>query len=305
MELSAAGATREADELDLLLVEKFPSAESYSILAHQRIVESRWAEAVQAIEKSLTHNKNFGSAYHHRAICFMHMHKYKEALGDLQHAKSLGVPLLHTGLLEVRCRMQSGDYTHAYRLCEEVSKICPGPEADLLAFDCLMKMQRPDRFALAEKKLKHAVSWSLPDMHVWVSRYITLLQSREMLTSTNYRRSLDQLIHAYPRRWEFYSARGYYYLTFRDHDKAMADFSKSIDLGCPVPTVYITRSKLYEDELLGEKALSDVQHALQLAPSLAECYKQRAHVYRFLLDRYDLADKDLLTCRLLESKNQK
>jgi tetratricopeptide (TPR) repeat protein len=75
-----------------------------------------------------------------------------------------------------------------------------------------------------------------------------------------------------------YNNRGAYYLSRGLYDKAIADFSKAIEIN-PYYKVYYNRGSAYDAQELYDKAIADYTKAIELKPDDTETYNNRGITY--------------------------
>ena len=95
----------------------------------------------------------------------------------------------------------------------------------------------------------------------------------------------------YPRDHIFYNNRGIDYGEKGEHDLAIKDFTKAIELNPDYAFAYNNRGAVYRDKGEHDQAIEDCSKAIQLQPNYAEPYNNRGAAYGNKGD-YDLAIKD-------------
>ncbi len=303
-ELCAAHANELASDLAKALIQKFPCAESFYTLGKIRFESSEFEECLQAFTASIRCDPKLAKAYFDRGTCLMKVHRFKEAIQDYQRARCFGTPSDAVDLQSARCVFGLEDYKGAYSKCMELMKLRPSADLNILASDCLMKMDRSDRFVLAEKHLAAADAQGARSRRTNVRR-ATNVAIRYPAGSDEFVAAVTKLLQDHSNSPELFTLRANYFLGKKQYGKAIRDYSSAISSGCVEPSTFIVRSKLYEDALQGDKALRDAEQAVKLAPNLADAYKQRGHVYKFLIDRPDLAEKDTVRYRSLSGANER
>lgn len=288
-ELREAGGKREAGELVKVMTQHYPSAISFYAAAVHNLAMENFQQCIADSAECLRLDPKFQRVHYLSARSNFRLARYSAALEDSRQARAVRDLELPADILSVRILMTQQRWEEAYRLCEQISirnKTDSAPH--LFAVDCLIHLQRSDRFAIARRHLLMASA--APNC---AQREIALATAEFGMTGPAYLVSLNKLVEKYPNRWQAYTARANYFVAQKRYRDALADFQKSVETGCDDPTVFMRRSSLYENALLPDRALKDANRAIELAPSLAEAYKQRAHVYKFLMDRPDLARKDV------------
>jgi len=108
----------------------------------------------------------------------------------------------------------------------------------------------------------------------------------------------DKAIAAYtkaieinPQYAEAYKNRGIVYSDLKDYDKAMADNNKAIEINPQYAEAYNNRGVVYRILKDYDKAIKDYNKAIEINPQLFPAYNNRGVVYRILKD-YDKAIKD-------------
>lgn len=294
-ELTSVQAASEAAELAEVLASKYPRAETLGALSFSKFNARRFEESAKAATQSLQLDPNSAKVLMQRAYALLKLNQYEAAVADIRKARMLGYPHEVADPLEVRCFIGVKQFALAYSMLKLMMKSNPSPELNLLAFDCLINLPLPDRDVMAKAHLEAAIAKKSAPRPVVVRQLI--LNSRTCSPAESEAR-LNKLIADNPGLWELYSTRANYWLSRKKYNKAIEDLTQAVSKGCTDPEVFIQRSRLYEDTLNGDAALRDANSAVQVAPQLPQVYKQRAHVYKFLVDRPDLAEID--TKRYLE-----
>ena len=94
-----------------------------------------------------------------------------------------------------------------------------------------------------------------------------------------------------PQDHVFYNNRGIDYSEKGEHDLAIKDFTKAIELKPDYAFAYNNRGAVYRDKGEYDRAIEDCSKATQLKPDYAEPYSNRGAAYRNKGD-YDRAIKD-------------
>ena len=105
----------------------------------------------------------------------------------------------------------------------------------------------------------------------------------------------SQLIQSFP---EFekglgYKTRGYYYTTMQMPDRAVLDLNKALEIDPQNAHVYLNRGYAYAWQRNHQQALSDYNQAITLDPALAEAYANRAVLYADSLNQPQTALPDI------------
>ena len=82
-----------------------------------------------------------------------------------------------------------------------------------------------------------------------------------------------------PKLAEAYSGRGDAYSSEGESDRAIADYSVAIELNPNYDKAYLNRGNAYDDKKDYSKAIADYNRAVALNPELAEAYNNRGYVY--------------------------
>jgi len=92
---------------------------------------------------------------------------------------------------------------------------------------------------------------------------------------------LGIVIHFQPGNGSAYNNRGNAYTDTEDPDRAIADYTKAIELasGDCLPCAYSNRGHLYEDKGAYDMAVADLNEAIRLKPDFADAYDARGHAY--------------------------
>lgn len=88
-----------------------------------------------------------------------------------------------------------------------------------------------------------------------------------------------------------YNNRGNAYSTLKQHEKAIGDFSKAIELNPKEAGFYFNRGSTYLKLNRYKKAIEDFDRAIKLNPSSTEAYLNRDAAYQYL-SQYEKAIKD-------------
>jgi tetratricopeptide (TPR) repeat protein len=86
---------------------------------------------------------------------------------------------------------------------------------------------------------------------------------------------------------EAYFQRGKIYISLEDQQKAIADFTRVLELKPSYAEAYLQRGIAYTESGKYEDALTDLNKALDLNPRLEDAYIQRGHVYGILGNNED------------------
>ena len=89
---------------------------------------------------------------------------------------------------------------------------------------------------------------------------------------------------------------------FRQYEKALADFTKAIDLNPKLAEAWYNRGRAHSDLGQLDKAITDFSRAIELAPMLVEAWHNRAAAY-LNLHQLDKAVVDYAEALRLDAKN--
>jgi tetratricopeptide (TPR) repeat protein len=98
-------------------------------------------------------------------------------------------------------------------------------------------------------------------------------------------------IEVNPQYAEAYKNRGIVYLYLKEYDKAMADNNKAIEVNPQYSNAYNNRGNVYYNLKEYDKAMADYNKVLEINPQYAMAYNNRGIVYHNLKE-YDKAIKD-------------
>ncbi|TRU27689.1 MAG: tetratricopeptide repeat protein [Microcystis aeruginosa Ma_MB_S_20031200_S102D] len=108
----------------------------------------------------------------------------------------------------------------------------------------------------------------------------------------------DKAIAAYtkaieinPQYAEAYKNRGIVYLNLKDYDKAMADNNKAIEINPQYSNAYNNRGLVYRELKEYDKAMADYNKAIEINPQLFQAYANRGSFY-YNLKEYEKAIAD-------------
>jgi tetratricopeptide (TPR) repeat protein len=73
--------------------------------------------------------------------------------------------------------------------------------------------------------------------------------------------------------------RAFAYSDLHQYDKAVADYSKAIELDAGKARIWTNRGHAYIDLHQPDKALADFNKAIELDPKLAAAWSNRGHAY--------------------------
>jgi len=96
--------------------------------------------------------------------------------------------------------------------------------------------------------------------------------------------------------------RGGDWLRIKLYDKAIADCTEAIDLGCRDPRAHIFRALAWSEKKEHDKAIADYNEAIRLDPQNAFAFAARATAWTAKKD-YGRADADLAKALVLEPEN--
>jgi tetratricopeptide (TPR) repeat protein len=104
---------------------------------------------------------------------------------------------------------------------------------------------------------------------------------------------LDEAIRLNPHSSHAFSARGFVYSRVRQYDRAIADFTRAIELS-PRARTYDVRGKVYLKVGNQAKALGDFSRSIEVDPKFARAWRHRGEL-RVLMGDYEGARLDVLT----------
>lgn len=103
--------------------------------------------------------------------------------------------------------------------------------------------------------------------------------------------TISTIIAKDPTNAPAYCMRGYVYALLNNMDKALADMDKAVELDPKWPTAYCRRAAVYIEQDRLDKALTDIDKAIALDPALAEPYWLRSFIYeRRMLYKEEIED---------------
>jgi tetratricopeptide (TPR) repeat protein len=104
-----------------------------------------------------------------------------------------------------------------------------------------------------------------------------------------------------PNDAEAYYNRGLAYQLKKEYDKAIADYTKAIEINPNDAEAYNNRGLAYGSKKEYDKAIADYTKAIEINPKYAEAYYNRGLAY-FLKKEYDKAWEDVYKAQGLGSK---
>jgi WD40 repeat protein/serine/threonine protein kinase/predicted Zn-dependent protease len=180
---------------------------------------------------------------------------------------------------------RAGDYEAAIPILHEATDLATGRYSDktpyqnidwfLLLALCHQKMQRPQ------------------EARAWLSKAETAITSRELGEDLAWlRRQAEEVFgvvlpkappaaQATPQSedWKYFLDRGRSYAELGDHENALADFSRAIELKGDEPEPWRERGLSYATQRLWNEALADLSKAIDLKRTSPEFWYQRALAY--------------------------
>jgi Flp pilus assembly protein TadD len=105
-----------------------------------------------------------------------------------------------------------------------------------------------------------------------------------------------------PKKAVFWNNRGHAYNELHQYDKALADFTKAIELAPKNVTVWSNRGYAYLELHQYDKAIADYSKAIELDPKMAAAWNNRGYAY-LELHQYDKAIADYSKAIELDPKD--
>lgn len=117
----------------------------------------------------------------------------------------------------------------------------------------------------------------------------------------------SQLIQSFPdfEKGLGYKTRGYYYTSLQMPDRAVLDLNKALEIDPRDPNVYLSRGYAYAWQRNHQQALADYNQAISLNPAFAEAYANRAVLYADSLNQPQTALPDIEKALELDSRQAK
>jgi tetratricopeptide (TPR) repeat protein len=103
---------------------------------------------------------------------------------------------------------------------------------------------------------------------------------------------LDHLIAAEPEQAKYYARRGQAFHQTGDRDKALADYSRALELHPEDAELWFQRGRIYDELKRGQQAVEDYTEALARSPGHWEALHRRGQVYLFMLGQPERAAAD-------------
>jgi len=127
--------------------------------------------------------------------------------------------------------------------------------------------------------------------------YTEIQQGLGNINTGNYQQAIEAFSKAikyfpdFPGNYSTYNYRGFAYRITGEHEKAISDFNKAIDLDSKQATSYKYRGDTYAILKKYSEAVNDYSQAISLKPDLDQAYNSRGDVYREL-GKYNEAVND-------------
>lgn len=299
-ELIAAKAIDEAASLISVMLTKYPSAHAYFAAGELEYAKGEYRRSKVLQSKCIELAPEMSDAFFDRSVCESKLGEWEAAVTDAEKASRLGYAPPEPEALKIRCLLRLKKIEQALQ-CARALADAGFFVGYLLSVDCLLasESRNPEKLSLINQYLARAESLKAPRQKI-IQRRVAVYH--EFYAGAAYLNALNELIRNNGGCWEPYAVRGMYFSVNKRIAEGLADMTRAIELGCSDPAVFIQRSKVFEDQLLGEKALEDAQRAIKLSPNSPAGYKQRAHVYKYLLDQPELAMKDEQRYKALQNK---
>lgn len=109
---------------------------------------------------------------------------------------------------------------------------------------------------------------------------------------------LNDLPGSEPKTSAEYYNRGFYYLRENNHDAALSDFSKAIEMDPKYVRAYFFRAKAYDQKGESEMAVKEYDKITKMDPKFARAYLMKGHYYRNLGDYSKALEEYEKTARL-------
>ncbi len=94
-----------------------------------------------------------------------------------------------------------------------------------------------------------------------------------------------------PKDADIYNNRGFTYGEIKNYDQSIKDFNKAIEINPKKPRTYLNRGNIYYFKHNYDQAIEDYTNAIELNPEYEDAYNNRGNVYK-QLSNYNKAIKD-------------
>ena len=273
-----------------------------------KLSSTDWAERGRALESSQDYEgaieaytmairlcPNNASIYDSRGVVYLRKNQDTKALADLNKAIELDpaadIAYTNRGLLYMRM----GQYGKALADLNKAIEINP---ENFRAYSNLGELHGMlGNYTKALANHDKAIKLNPTDSYAYVARAKFLSEHQRYHEAIS---DIGVAIELDPQNSFYYGIRGGFYLTIDWYDKAIDDFTKALALTSDTdslsPGYYFDRGTCYlakaeHGDWQLDKALADFNRCVELDPSFAMAYGNRAAVYG-LLGMYNLEIKD-------------
>ncbi|HZE96000.1 MAG TPA: protein kinase [Planctomycetota bacterium] len=261
----AQGFAREALAKDSTL------AGNHFTLGEILEAQGKWAQAIEAYDRTLQIDSSFAEAWQRRGICYLEM--FSEAMMDAQwrsrKAEQVLALLLAPGPRAVECRKNSIESLKRY---SELRKDASASIEYRYAQIAVAIVQ--GKFVEADKASDVLLAEVQTDERVWI------LKAAAQIARMNFKgaaATLTKLIDdVAPALWRPYFFRGWISLVTKDWERCIADSSRAIELDSRQARTYAIRASAYVEKGDYASAKKDYDHALENNPGWGFVWTARA-----------------------------
>jgi tetratricopeptide (TPR) repeat protein len=228
--------------------------------------------------------------YFRRAACYVFLSQPTNALADLQHALTLAPNDEMCLLLRGDLFFIDKDYDTALEWYEKARQLYPNSALPYYCRGCVRRVKQEFQAALDDFNQAIALRMVFPLCYIERSKVhfklgnldaahkdqeaALLLSEKDALTRAEfnlqvYNGYLDWVEDYYarvllkrPRSWYAYQGRADAYRANNEHEKAIADYTKALDINPHEPRLYLGRGKSYQANGAGDCAAADFRQVL-------------------------------------------
>ncbi|MCK4745462.1 MAG: tetratricopeptide repeat protein [Bacteroidales bacterium] len=272
---------KSAEDFDRALVFNDKEPDLYYLSGEAHFKTGNYEFARIKLNKAISLKRNFLEAYQIRAIVFMEMGKYEEALEDCQ-----------------KCLRLKEDEMGYYNLAQVYERLDMYSEAEEAYNKAIAKNRRMPKthYALANllyKRKKYSAAYNSITQFLQLNpRELNgiLLHSNILMAQGNYPKAYETLSMAsveYPDEAIIFISRGDINVKMNQANYSINDFTKAIELDPEQAEYYYKRAGAYEAIREFEKALNDYEKLLTMSKydGTAQRLHEEATIRMFELNR--------------------
>lgn len=253
------------------------NADALLLRGSTRISLKDFAGALTDLSQALSLQSSNAEALVQRASCYGNMHEFSKADADCTAAITIDTNNIAAynmrGLVRMNLRQfdaATDDFTRAI----EIAPSDPNGYGNRA------------RIEMLKKDLEHALADVSKSIQLEPKNPVPYSIRAGILSSLkDYRGALldlDQAIAFNPNDYVAYSTRGWVHVNLDEFPAADADIAKALNLEPDFPGTYLIRSFLEAKREHGQRAISDLEHVVEVVPQSAEaCAALALLQYRF------------------------